>query len=81
MSVEKLGKKTFFVHAADNDGRVNDHIAAGRGTVDWDGVFQGLKKHRFAGYLAVDVGMVPDLDVQYRESLEFLKGMAAKHGL
>src|SRR5437762_218436 len=81
LSVEKLGKKTFFVHAADNDGRVNDHIAAGRGTVDWDGVFQGLKKHRFAGYLAVDVGMVPDLDVQYRESLEFLKGMAAKHGL
>jgi sugar phosphate isomerase/epimerase len=81
LSVEKLGKKIFFVHAADNDGRVNDHIAAGRGTVDWDGVFQGLKKHRFAGYLAIDVGMVPDLDAQYRESLEFLKGMAAKYGL
>jgi len=79
LSVEKLGSRIFYVHAADNDGRVNDHFACGRGTVDWDGVFQGLKKHEFAGYVAVDVGMVPDLDAQYRESLEFLKGMAAKY--
>lgn len=81
LSVEKLGPRIFFVHAADNDGRVNDHVAAGRGTVDWDGVFQGLKKHGFSGYLAIDVGMVPDLDAQYRESFEFLEELAAKHGL
>jgi len=81
LSVEKLGKRIFYVHAADNDGRVNDHVAAGRGTVDWEGVFQGLKKHGFAGYVAVDVGMVPDLDAQYRESLQFLTRMAARHGL
>ncbi len=81
LSVEKLGKRIFFVHAADNDSRTNEHLAAGRGTVDWDGVFQGLKKHKFSGYVAVDVGMVPDLDAQYRESVEFLKKMAAKHGL
>jgi sugar phosphate isomerase/epimerase len=60
---------------------VNDHYAAGRGTVDWDGVFQGLKKHKFSGYLAIDVGMVPDLEVQYRESYEFLRSMAAKYAL
>ena len=81
LSVEKLGKRIFYVHAADNDGRTNDHVATGRGTVDWEGVFQGLKKHRFSGYLAIDVGMVPDLDVQYRESFEFLKRMAEKYGL
>ena len=81
LSVEKLGRRIFFVHAADNDGRVNEHVAAGRGTVDWDGVFQGLKKHRFKGYVAIDVGMVPDLDVQYLESLEFLKAKAMQHGL
>ncbi len=81
LSVEKLGSRIFFVHAADNDGRVNDHVAAGRGTVDWDGVFQGLKKHGFAGYLAIDVGMVPDIDAQYSESFVFLKNLAAKHGL
>ncbi len=81
LSVEKLGRRIFYVHAADNDGRVNDHLAAGRGTVDWHGVFQGLKKHRFSGYVAVDVGMVPDLDAQYRESARFLRKMAAKYGL
>jgi len=81
LSVEKLGKRIFFVHAADNDGKVNDHVATGRGTVDWDGVFQGLRKHRFSGYVAIDVGMVPDIDAQYRESLEFLKAKAAQYGL
>jgi len=81
LSVEKLGKRIFYVHAADNDGNVNDHVATGRGTVDWDGVFQGLKKHGFSGYLAVDVGMVPDIDAQYRESLEFLKAKASQYGL
>ena len=81
LSVEKLGPRIFFVHAADYDGRVNDHVAAGRGTVDWDGVFQGLKKHGFSGYLAIDVGMVSDLEAQYRESFEFLTKLAEKHGL
>ncbi len=81
LSVEKLGQRIFYVHAADNDSRANDHLAAGRGTVDWDGVFQGLKKHGFAGYVAVDVGMVADLDAQYRESVEFLRGVAARNGI
>jgi len=81
LSVEKLGKRIFYVHAADNDGRVNDHLAPGRGTVDWEGVFQALAKHKFTGYCAIDVGMVPDLDAQYREAYDFLQGLAAKHGL
>jgi hypothetical protein len=32
-------------------------------------------------FLAIDVGMVPDIDVQYRESFELLKKMAAKYGV
>jgi sugar phosphate isomerase/epimerase len=81
LSVEKLGRRIFYVHAADNDGRVNDHLAPGRGTVDWDGVFQGLKKHGFSGYVAVDVGMVTDLDEQYRESVRFLEAKASQYAL
>lgn len=81
LSVEKLGKRIFYVHASDNDGKVNDHWAAGRGTVDWDGVFQGLKKHKFSGYCAIDVGMVPDIDAQYRESFQFLQAKATQYGL
>ena len=79
LSVEKLGKRIFYIHAADNDGRVNEHLATGRGTVDWDGVFQGLKKHKFSGYVAIDVGMIPDIDEQYRESFKFLKAKAARY--
>ena len=81
LSVEKLGRRIFYVHAADNDGRVNDHVAAGRGTVDWDGVFQGLQKHAFSGYVAVDVGMVQDLDEQYRESVRFLQEKASQYAI
>src|SRR5437667_11449093 len=68
LSVEKLGNRIFYVHAADNDGRVNDHLAAGRGTVDWDGVFQGLYKHGFSGYVAVVVELLPAIATRSRQS-------------
>jgi hypothetical protein len=32
-------------------------------------------------FLAIDVGMVPDIDAQYRESFELLQKMAAKYGV
>jgi sugar phosphate isomerase/epimerase len=81
LSIEKLGDRIFAIHAADNDGRDNIHAAPGHGTVDWEGVFEALRKHRFAGYIAVDVGMVPDVASQYRESLRFLTDLAARCGL
>ncbi|MCS7111991.1 MAG: sugar phosphate isomerase/epimerase [Ignisphaera sp.] len=56
LSIEKLGGRILYVHASDNDGRDNFHWAPGRGTIDWDAVFIGLKKHGYRGYIAVDVG-------------------------
>ena len=81
LSVEKLGGRIFYLHVADNDGQTNQHLALGRGTVDWDGVFTALKKHGFSGYVAVDVGRVPDLDDQVRESKAFLEQLAARLGV
>jgi len=81
LSVEKLGGRIQYLHVSDNDGRTNEHLALGRGTVDWDGVFLALKKHAFSGYVAVDVGGVPDLEVQYRESKIFLEKLAARLGV
>jgi sugar phosphate isomerase/epimerase len=78
LSIEKLGKRVYCLHASDNDGQTNQHLALGRGTVDWDGVFLALKKHGFSGYVAVDVGCVPDLEVQVRESKAFLEGLATR---
>ena len=78
LSIEKLGNRVYCLHASDNYGQTNQHLALGRGTVDWDGVFLALKKHGFSGYVAVDVGCVPDLEVQVRESKAFLEGLATR---
>ena len=81
LSVEKLGGRVHYLHVSDNDGQTNQHLALGRGTVDWDGVFVALRKHGFSGYVAVDVGRVPDLDDQVRESKAFLEQLAARLGV
>jgi sugar phosphate isomerase/epimerase len=73
LSVEKLGRRVVYVHASDNDGRDNEHLAPGRGTVDWGAVFDGLRRHGFDGYVGIDIGQVPDLDAQYREGLAFVR--------
>ena len=78
LSVEKLGSRILYVHASDNDGQTNQHLAPGKGNVDWDGVFLALKKHAFSGYVAVDVGNVPNLDAQYKKSKAFLEKLAAR---
>jgi sugar phosphate isomerase/epimerase len=78
LSVEKLRDRIFYLHVADNDGCVNEHLALGRGTIDWEGVFTALKKHKFDGAVAVDVGHVPDLKEQYVESRRYLERLAER---
>jgi sugar phosphate isomerase/epimerase len=75
LSVEKLGRRVFYVHVSDNDGRDNEHLAPGRGTVDWEALFGGLRRHRFDGYVGIDVGHVADLDEQYREGHAFIRAL------
>lgn len=73
LSVEKIGRRIFYTHVSDNDGRDNEHLAPGRGTVDWEGLFRGLRRHGFDGYIGIDIGHVPDLDAQYREGLAYVR--------
>ncbi|MCD6520400.1 MAG: sugar phosphate isomerase/epimerase [Anaerolineae bacterium] len=81
LSVEKLGSKIMYLHVADNDGKVNEHLALGEGTVDWEGVFKALKKHHFSGYVAIDVGRLPNMDEAMRRSIAFLKDLLPKLGI
>ena len=81
LSVEKLGPRIHYLHASDNDGQTNLHLAPGKGTVDWEGIFRALKKHEFDGYVAVDVGNVPDVDAEYTESKRFLESLATRLGV
>ena len=78
LSVEKLGSRIRYVHASDNDGQTNQHLTPGTGTVDWEGVFLALKKHAFAGYVAVDVGNAPKPDAAYTASKTFLENLARR---
>ncbi len=82
--MEKLGSRIAYLHVSDNDGRTNVHEELGKGTVDWEGVFVALKKHRFEGYVGIDVGGVDgvaDLDGAYRRSMAFLKEAGERVGL
>jgi len=81
LSVEKLGSRIMYLHVADNDGKINEHKALGEGTVDWEGVFTALKKHHFHGYVAVDIGRLPDMDAAMRRSIAYLQDLLPRLGI
>lgn len=78
LAVYKLGSRIRYVHASDNDGRDNDHLAIGRGTIDWEALFQALKDVGFDGWIGVDVGVAAEeMDEQYLESKTALEALIA----
>jgi sugar phosphate isomerase/epimerase len=81
LSVEKLGNRIFYLHLSDNNGLTNEHLALGKGTIDWEGLFTALKKQRFNGYVAIDVGNVPEIETAYVESRIFLENLASRLNL
>jgi len=78
LSVEKLGDRIFYVHVSDNDGRTNHHLPLGQGTIDWEGVILALKKHKFEGYVAIDLGHIPNIVQEYVRSKKFLEDLAKR---
>ncbi|WP_292000518.1 sugar phosphate isomerase/epimerase [Caldivirga sp.] len=84
LSIEKLNGKIFYVHASDNDGKDNYHWSPGRGIVDWDAVFEELRKFNFSGYVAIDVGgqdIKERLDDEVMQARRFIEEIGVKHGL
>ncbi len=81
LSVEKLGNRIFYLHVSDNDGKVNEHLPLGKGNIDWEGVFLALKKHNYQGYVAIDIGNVPDIEKAYIDSKKFLEDLAKRLGI
>jgi len=81
LSVEKLGRKIFYVHVADNEGLRNDHLPLGEGNIDWEGVFISLKKHEFSRYVGIDIGRIENLDEGIIRSKEFLEKLFKKMGI
>jgi len=81
LSVEKLGDKIFYLHVSDNDGKANEHLPLGKGNIDWEGIFLALKKHNYQGYVAIDIGNVPDIENAYIDSKKFLEDLGKRLGI
>jgi len=73
LSIEKLGRKIYYVHIADSNGASNEHLAIGAGRIEWEGIFAALKKHRFDGCIGIDIGKVPHLDEEFLKAKEFVE--------
>ena len=75
--VEMLGKRIFYVHASDNDYLTEDHLEVGKGKVNWINLVKALKKHRYRGYIGIDIGgkseFKPHLDAMYLNSRTYLQ--------
>lgn len=78
VSAEKLNTKIFYVHASDNDGKDNRHLGLGKGNIDWESLLRVLKKYQFDGYIAMDIGNIPDIDEENIRSVKFLEDIARK---
>ena len=78
LSIEKLGDRIGCVHASDNDAKTNAHWGLGKGNIDWEAVLSALKKHRYSGYIAVDIGEIANIDVEYSDSKKYLEQLALK---
>ena len=50
------GDKLFSIHLQDNDGSGDQHIAPGRGTIDWDRLLAALDQMAYAGGRIFEVG-------------------------
>jgi len=73
LGVEKLKQRIFLIHASDNDGRMNEHLALRDGNIDWVALFRTLRKHHYDGYVALDIGDCPNLEGAYLRSKQFLE--------
>lgn len=78
LSVEKLGRCIFLVHASDNDGTTNAHRPLGQGTIDWVATYAALAKHGFDGYTVLDIADSPDLAGAYRAGRQFFDALGLR---
>jgi sugar phosphate isomerase/epimerase len=49
--------------------------------VDWDTLFQLLKRRHFDGFFSIDLEKLPDLSAQFVRARRFLEENATRYGL
>jgi sugar phosphate isomerase/epimerase len=75
-ALARLGPQIKYVHLADS----NRH-APGRGHIDFDDVFAGLKKAGFNGWAAIEILPRPDADTAARQAADYILPRIEKYNL
>ncbi len=78
LALHKLRGRFAKIHVADNVPSSADHLAVGRGTIDWEGFLATLHGMGFDGVLSLDLGGGPDIVANYRESAQRRAEIAAR---
>lgn len=52
--VLKLAERLGHIHINDNDGRADDHLGPGSGTINFDPLFKALNRVSYEGYLSIE---------------------------
>jgi sugar phosphate isomerase/epimerase len=77
----KLEGKYANIHLSDNNPATPDHLPIGSGTIDWLEFFRILKVQNYGGYLGLDLGASPTIELDLRCSVDMLLEVTASHGL
>lgn len=73
--VYRLGEKIVHIHLDDNDGKSDDHLPPGMGTINFGPMFAALKRIGYQGAISVEpsFGFSTDPDAAALQGIEFLK--------
>lgn len=83
ISLHKLRDKIAYLHLADTDGMTPYHYPIGVGKIDWDALFNTLKRIGYNGGYVIDVGLPkdkPQLMKAYRSSRDYLMSLLRRGG-
>lgn len=80
MSIRKLGKKVFHMHAKDTDGLLNYTVPPGLGIIDWDAVVDALHAVGYDGFLSFEIARYKEPGRWLKQAREYLEQVIAAHG-
>ncbi len=74
--LEVAGPRLAHVHASDNHGTRDDHLAPGDGAIDWADVARSLRAARFSGWIMLELSCVDQAALNGQLAHAFRRGLA-----
>ena len=71
--IEKLGKRIVGIHLHDNDGKGDQHLPIGEGTIEWQPIFRAIEKYAPQAHLVLEYAKF-DLD-NLEKHIEFVSAI------